>query len=170
MPAEGSYARGDTLDDLEVGRAAEMRNEIEAGAAHAVRVQAFEFGVGYVTADHRDAADRFVRGCDRIEHRAVVGAVATRLHYHRTRETQKHVQSREHLPWRVGRRVTAVRRVRKFRRGAEHVAMRIACAGRQLVLGLDWIGVGGKDGFHRVRMIAEAGYPCWLAWRRQQKR
>ena len=80
-----------------IGRAAQVPYEIEAHAAHSARVQLLELALGRVVPDHRHSAPsaaRLVspRPSDRIEHRAVVLAVAARLDQHRARETQMLVQ------------------------------------------------------------------------------
>jgi hypothetical protein len=102
VPAERRGAVQQRFDGLEVGRAAEVPDEIEAQPAHAAVVQRAQFPVGDVRVDHRDAAPGAVRRCDRVEHRAVVSGVAAACA--RTARSGAPVQRRQRLR-RVRRRV-----------------------------------------------------------------
>jgi len=73
---------------------------------------------------------------ERIDHRAVVGAVTGRLHDDVARETQMIAQRKQLLLRRIAGRVFALRHIGKFGAGAEHMAMRIDGAGRHREVGL----------------------------------
>ncbi len=122
----------DAVEHGHVGRAAEMLHEIETHAAHAAGVELVEILVGEAVVDDRDAAIALWVRRNAVEHRRVVGAVAARLHDDRALDAEMRMQRREHFLRRILRRVAPVRRIGKFRRRAEHVAMRVARARRQL--------------------------------------
>src|SRR5690242_2675994 len=70
-----------------------------------------EIGVGKRVVDDGDAAIALRVRMQAIHHRAVVGAVAARLHDHRARDAEIVVQRAQHLLRSVGRRVAAVWRI-----------------------------------------------------------
>src|SRR5262249_51818817 len=61
----------------------------------------------------------------------IVGAMAAGLHNYRAINSEMRVQCCQHLLWGIGRRIAPVRRIGKFGRRAEHVAMRVTTACRQ---------------------------------------
>ena len=80
--------------------------------------------------------DGFAAGMDeRIDHRAVVGAVAGGLDHDVAGKAEMVAQRVELLPRRIAGRVFALRRVTVFGARAEHMAVRVHGAGRQLVPG-----------------------------------
>src|SRR6266849_2449607 len=110
-----------------------MPHEIEAHPAHSARVQRLELTLGRFVSDHRHAAPGAARfelpgPGDRIEHRAIVCAMAARLYEHRARNTQMLVQRAQLLLRGVGWRVAALGRVGKLRSRAEDVTVRVARA------------------------------------------
>ncbi len=88
--------------------------------------------VGETIVHDRNAPIAFRVGGDAIEHRRIVGAVAARLHDDRAFDAEMRMQRGEHLLRCILRRIAPVRRIGKFRRRPEHVAMRIARARRKL--------------------------------------
>ena len=71
-------------EHIEVGCAAEVFDEVESGAAHTGGVERSNVGIGERLIDHRHACVAPVAAAKRIDHRGIVGAVARRLHEHRT--------------------------------------------------------------------------------------
>jgi hypothetical protein len=113
-------------------------DEVEAHAAHAGGVQACSSAS--VTLRLTVATPRALPfDCDAgVDHRAVVGAVAGGLHDHVAREAEVVAQREELLLAGVAGRVLALGREGEFGAGAEHVAVRVDAAGRQLERGLGW--------------------------------
>jgi hypothetical protein len=93
-------------------------------------VESVEILVGEVIIDDRNAAVAARVGGNAIEHGGIIGAMAARLHNHRAIDSEMRVQCCQHLLRGIGRRVTPVRRVVKFGRWPEHVAMRVTTACR----------------------------------------
>ena len=107
-------------------------DEIEAHAAHAGVMHRLQFGVADAALDGGDAA-RSAAGMDeRIDHGAVVGAVAGGLHHDVAGEAEMVAQRVELLLRRIAGRVFALRRERKFGARAEHMAVRVHRACRHL--------------------------------------
>jgi hypothetical protein len=130
VPAERRDAVEGPVEHMEVRRAAEVADEVEARPPDAAAVQCFELRVGRVGAEDADAAVGAAAGGDGVEHRAVVGAVAARLHDHRALHADRAVDAPELRDRRLRRRVAAVRRVGEAVGRAEDVAVRVAGAGR----------------------------------------
>ena len=91
-----------------------------------------QLGVGDVAIDRRHAARPVVRRAQRVDERAVVGAVAGGLHDDVLVEAEAIAQREELLLRRIARRVLPLRRVRELVAGAEHVAVRVHRAGGNL--------------------------------------
>jgi hypothetical protein len=72
---------------------------------------------------------------ERIDHRAVVGAMTGRLHDDVARKTEMVAQRKQLLLRRIAGRVFALRHIGKFGAGAEHMAMCVDGAGRHLEAG-----------------------------------
>ena len=117
MPAAALDAVDHAVEHRHVGRAAQMLDEIEAHAAHAAGIRACRSRIAETVVDYGDAAIAFGVGRDAIEHRRVVGAMAARLHDHRTLDAKMRVQRGQHFLRRVFRRVAAVGRIRKLSPG-----------------------------------------------------
>ena len=132
MPAELVDAAGDLHQLVARGEVDQPLDEIEAYAAHALFVHRCEFGVTDIALHRRNAARASAGMHQRVDHGAVVGAVAGRLHHHIAGKAEMVAQRIELLVRRVAGRVFALRRKRKFGAGAEHMAMRIDRARRQL--------------------------------------
>ena len=150
MPAAALDAVDDAVKCRHVGGAAEMFDKIEAYAAHAAAVEFFVISVDETIVDNGDAAKAFGIGCEAIEHRSIVGAVATRLHDHGAVDAKVRVQRRPHFLWRVLRRVATARRIRKLVARPEHVAVRVAGVLRQFEGGLAAFCEKGWLDVHRL--------------------
>src|SRR5262249_49788811 len=109
-----------------------------AGAVHRL-----ELGVGHFFADESDALGLVVRAFERIDHRAVVFAVARRLNDHVLVEAEKVAQRGELLLGRIARRVFALGRVGELALVPEPVAGRVARPRRRPIFRLGGIGVEG---------------------------
>src|SRR5438105_5991312 len=90
--------------------------------------------VGQRSPDSRYPSGPAARMHERIDHRAVVGAVAGGLHDDVPREAEVVAQRVELRFRRVARRVFALRRIRERPARSEHVAMRVHAAGRHFEL------------------------------------
>src|SRR5262249_57700549 len=93
--------------------------------------EVIEILVSEAIIDDRNAAVTARVGGNAIEHRGIVGAMAAGLHNYRAINSEMRVQRCQHLLWGIGRRIAPVRRIGKFGRRAEHVAMRVTTACRQ---------------------------------------
>ena len=132
MPAQLGDAAGD-LHQLVLGREVHQAlDEVEAHAAHTGVVHGLQFVVGHAALDGGHAARLAVAVHQRIDHGAVVGAVAGGLHDHVARKTQVVAQRKELRLGGVAGRVLALGRVGELGAGAEHVAVRVHRAGRHL--------------------------------------
>ena len=141
MPAEPCNAAGDLIEFVPRREIDEALDEIEADAAHAGRMHRLKLGIADAALDGGDPA-RLASGMnERVDHRAVVGAVTRRLHDHVARDAEMVAQRVELMLRRIARRVFPLRRVRKLRARTEHMAMRVNGAGRQLEPGLGWTGI-----------------------------
>src|SRR5271166_51832 len=131
VPAEGGDPPRDLHQFVLRREVDEPFDEIEAHAAHARLVEPLELIVARVALYGRDAA-RFA--CAReagVDHRAVVGAVARRLHHDIASEPQMIAQGEELGLACVAGRIFALGRVWERGPGPEHVAVRIDAARRQ---------------------------------------
>ena len=126
----GCDAIDESPEHVELGRSAEVGDEVEAGAAHAGVVEAGDVGVGERLVDHRHPGVAALAALEGVDHRHVVGAVAARLDEHRPREPEPELQALEGVDAGVGWRVGAVGGVREPRGRAEDVAVRVAGVGR----------------------------------------
>ena len=88
MPAQFPNAAGN-LDQLILRREIDQAlDEVEAHAAHAGFMHGAEFGVADAALHRRDAA-RLAAGMDeRVDHRAIIGAMAGGLDHDVARETE----------------------------------------------------------------------------------
>ena len=75
-------ALGDLLEFVLRREVDQPLDEIEPHPTHARLVQALQFRVGDVPPDGRDSARPAVARDERVDHGAIVGAVAGRLHDH----------------------------------------------------------------------------------------
>ena len=82
--------------------------------AHAGAVHPLELVVGHLLADEGDALGLVVGRLERVDHRAIVLAVAGRLHDHVLVEAEEIAQREQLLLGRVAGRVFALRRVGKL--------------------------------------------------------
>ena len=127
-------------------------------------MEPLQFFVGDIPPDGRDAA-RFAAAREtRVDHRAVVGAVAGRLHNDVAGKAEVIAQGEQLRLARVAWRVLALGGIGEFGPRAEHVAMRVDAAGRQgearlagavepvePAIGLlEWPGHGLRDRVHRL--------------------
>ena len=142
VPAEPLDTFEHTVEYIEIGRAAQMRDEIEAHAAHAACVEVGQLFVGDTAIDDRHAAIAAVTACDCIEHRGIVRAVAACLHDHTPARAEKIMQRGQALERRIGRRVAAIRRIREDVGRAKYVAVRVARVGGQALNGSNGMGIG----------------------------
>ena len=149
VPAERPDALHGAAHEPGIGPALQVLHEIEAHAANSALVQALELAVGAALLDDRGAAVAPARARDRVERRAHVRAVAGRVHDHRALEAEDPVQLPHLLDRRIGRPVGRFRRVGKFRRRSEHVAVRVAGVRRRGEPGLLRVRIGGRSGFRR---------------------
>src|SRR5690606_17383258 len=92
VPAERGDPPHELVELAEIGRAAEMGNEVEADAADAAVVEPFELRIRDRTVDVRDAAIAAAALRDRIEDHGIVGAVTARVHEHGALEPQRLLQ------------------------------------------------------------------------------
>ena len=132
MPAERLDLAHHAFQQVEIRHAAEMLDEVEADAPHAGQSHLRIIGRRRLRIDDRHAAVVFRPPCECVEHRAVVAAVARRLHDDGPVDAEMRMQRREILLRRILRRVAPVRCVRKHRAGAEHVTMGIGRSRREL--------------------------------------
>ena len=88
MPAEPADARGDLHQFVLRREVDEALDEIEAHAADARAVEPLQFVVAHVAPDRRDAARLAAARQAGVDHRAIVGAMAGRLHDDVTREAR----------------------------------------------------------------------------------
>ncbi len=133
VPAERLDALGDLDQHFARRHVDETLDEVEAHAAHAGGIELAELLVGEISGHSRDAARAAVRRPQRIDHRAIVGAVTRRLHDHVALEAEIVAQLPELLLRRVARRVLALRRIWKLVARTEDVTMRVDRAGRRTV-------------------------------------
>ena len=131
VPTTALNAIDDAIEDGHVRCAAEMFDEVETNPADATPIERIKIFIGEAIVYNGDATIAFRVGRNAIEHGGIVGSVATRLHDHRTLDTQMRMQSGQHLLRRVGRCVASVGRVRKPRSGSKDVAMGVTGPGRQ---------------------------------------
>jgi len=129
-----------------------MFDEIKSHAADTATIEDVEVLVGEAIVDDRDATVAARVGGDAIKHRGIVGAMATRLHNHRAIYSEMRVQRRQHLLRGIRRRITAVRRIGKFRRRSEYMAMRVTAAGRQPEAGFAAVGEKVRLDVHGVAL------------------
>ena len=104
---------------------------VAQAGADAGGVHRFQFGVGHVAPDRHDAARHAVGVHERVDERAVVVAVAGRLHDHVAREAEEVAECEELLLRRVARRVFALRRVGENSPRTEHMTVRVHRARRR---------------------------------------
>ena len=129
MPAEPFNAAGD-LHQFVLGREVdETLDEIEAHAAHAGLVEPLQFVIGDASPNGRDAPRPAAARQERVDHGAIVGAVAGRLNDDVAGETQMIAQREQFRLAGVAGRVFALGRVRELGPRSEHVAMRVDAAG-----------------------------------------
>src|SRR5437660_2955837 len=125
MPAERSDSPGDLREDLARREIDQSAHEVEASAADTGRMQSLELRVRDVATDGRHAA-RAAAGMDkRVDERAIVVAVAGRLHDDIALEPEKIAQREQLFLRRVAWRVFALRCVGKRPLRSEDVAMRV---------------------------------------------
>ena len=148
VPAERLDPPQHAMEHLQVGRAAKMRDKIEAHATHTGFVERLQVVVRDRRVDDGNAAIAAVAPRDRIEHRSVVGAVAARLHNHPASEAQMVVQRGERFERRIGRRVAAIGGVGKALGGTEHVAVGVARERGERMRRFDRVWIWRKTGFH----------------------
>ena len=126
--------RNDPVDDapehVEFGRAPEVGDEVEAGAAHTGVVQRGDVGVGERLVDHGHAGVAAVAAYEGVDHGGVVGAVTARLHEHSARQSETILQHLEVVDAGIGRCVRAIRGIRELVARPEDVAMGVTGRGR----------------------------------------
>ena len=130
VPPERLHPIDQPPEHIQLGRSTEMSDEVEARAPHADVVQLGDVGVRERLVDHRHPGVPARAPLERIDHRRVVGPVATRLDEHRPRQTEPPLQLLEQVEAGVGRGVGPVGSEREASRRTEHVTVRIACPGR----------------------------------------
>ena len=125
MPIVLDNALGDLFEFVHRREVDETLDEIEAHAAHAGLMQPLQFGVAHVAPDGRDSARSALAREQRVDHRAVVGAMTRRLHDDVAIEAET-VAKREQLRLAgVARGVFALGRVRELGPRPKHMAMRV---------------------------------------------
>src|SRR5271167_3999990 len=138
------------MKDVQVRHAAEVLDEIEANAANSPLVQALQFAVGHRIGNAGHSAIGIAARRDGIQGYIHLGAVAARMHDHGARDAELGVQFPQIFDRRVGRCVAAVRGIWKFARRTKHMAVGIACAGRQTQRGCDRSRIRGQATFERI--------------------
>ena len=161
---------GDAIDDApkltDLGRATEVRDEIEPRAAHADVVQLTDLGVREALVDHRDSRVAPVAAHYRIDHRGIVRAVTTRLYEHGTRKAESFLQTLKVLDAGIGRGVGPIVGEREPCRGAEDVTMRVTGArgwGKRSWSMRVWVWWRDRPlefGGHRRALSIRAGIRC----------
>jgi len=141
MPADLLHPRGDPLQHVARGEIDQPLEEIEPHAADAGFVHPFQLVVGHLFADKGDALGAAVGGVKRIDHGAVVFGVTRGLDDHILIEAEKVAQREQLLLRRITGRVFALRRIGKFRLGAEHMTMGIDGARRRFEFRFRRIGM-----------------------------
>ena len=76
-----------------------------------------------------------------IDHRAVIGTVASRLNHYVARKAEMVAEREQRVFARIAWCIFALRRVGKIITGAEHMAVRIDGARRQSEVGRFWAGM-----------------------------
>ena len=133
-------------------------DQIEAHAADAGVVERADLIRGNVRLDHGDAAQPLPAARQRVEQRAVVGAVDARLHQHRAVDPEHAEQMQIVVERRIRRRVDALLRVGEGIGRTADMGVGIAGAGRQPRARRAGIAIGRGAGG------AESGS---FAWRRR---
>ena len=101
MPVVLDNALGDLFEFVHRREVDQPLDEIEAHAAHARLMQALQFRVGHVAPDGRDSARSALARKQGVDHRAVVGAMTSRLHDDVAIEAETVAQERTIAPcWR----------------------------------------------------------------------
>jgi hypothetical protein len=106
-------------------------DEIETHAADAGFVERADLVRGNVRLDHRDAAQPLATPRQRIEQRAIVGAVDARLHQHRALDPEHAEQVQVVFQRRIRWRVDSLVCIGKALGGPANVRMGVAGARRQ---------------------------------------
>src|SRR5260370_25645396 len=115
MPSERPNPLEDTPENIHVRHAAEVLDEIEAHAANSALLQATVVVVGESLIDNGNPAITAAARSNRIEHRAVIGAMTARLNNYGSLNTERFMQGRQALLGSIRRCIGAIGRVRKFR-------------------------------------------------------
>jgi hypothetical protein len=138
----GLDPREQPIEHPKVRHAAQVLDEIKANAANSSLMQALQFCVGHRIFDACHPAIGAPAGGDGVQCHVHLRAMATRVDDDGPRDAQLAMQAAQILDRRVRRRVAAVGRKGKFRRGAKDMAMRIACTRRQCQRGFFRIRIG----------------------------
>ncbi|MNT28652.1 hypothetical protein D3C72_1643550 [compost metagenome] len=143
MPAQRRDQRDHVIEHSRIGRAAQVRHEIEPRRAHAALVQLPDAGFGRSGAQQRNAAIAAAALRQRVQQGAMVSAMAIGLHHHGALHAQARMQRRHPGVRRVRRRIRPALRIREYVAWSEDMTMRVACARRQRMAGT---GRGRKRG------------------------
>src|SRR5260370_20058750 len=97
MPSERPNPLEDTPENIHVRHAAEVLDEIEAHAANSALLQATVVVVGESLIDNGNPAITTAARGNRIDRRAVVGAMTARLHKYRALSTERFMRGSQAL-------------------------------------------------------------------------
>ena len=151
MPAEPLHPFGGAKEQLARRRIDQPFDEIEPDTANTGRIHPVQLVIGNVMRHHGNPAGHAAGGLKRVDHRAVVLAVAAGLHDHVAGQAQM-VAKREQLVLAgISGGVFALGRKGKFRGRAEDMAMRVDRPSRGYEIGLFRAGVPGHlTACHRI--------------------
>ena len=144
MPAKTLHPLGGAHEHLTRRCIDQTLDEIEPDTAHPGRMHPVEFFIGDVMRHHRNAPRQPARRPQRVDHRAVILAMAACLHNDIARQAKMIAQREQHVLAGIAGGVFAFRRERKRIGRPEHMAMRVDRAPGRREIGPLGIGVPGN--------------------------